>query len=493
MAGYNGGVQILDLSDPYNITAAGSIEDNEMLNLDRAWDISVFERGGRTYALVTSAYDTRSFHPPDYVDGVQVLDLTDPYNIVPASGITDNEALILSGADNAAIFELYGRTFAAVASYYEDGIQMLDLTDPYNIIPAGSIDGSTVPLLDVGSGIDVFDSGGRIYAAVASLSANSVWTFDLTDTHNIIPVDVITDDMDPALSGARGLAVFESDGSTYVTVASDEGMQMLDLTDVYNIAAADSLSYNHILRPGGAYGVDTFVLKDRTYAAAAFPNTDALIVLDTTNPYGIVTASHITDDDQLLLSGAVAVTTFVSGEKTFAATASFEGVQILDLTDPYNITLASSLIHHTGSRHGGAFGIAVFESDGHTYAAVTSLGGNGVQILDVSNPYGMVPAGSISDDPSLLLSGAFGIAVFELDDHTYAAVTSPDGVQILDLTDPHSIIPVYTIADQMFRPLSDARDVAIFQSDGHTYAAIASYADGGVQILQISTGDGSGS
>ena len=544
VAGYNGGVQILDLSDPYNITAAGSIEDNEMLNLDRAWDISVFETGGRTYALVTSAYDTRSFHPPDYVDGVQVLDLTDPYNIVPASGITDNEALILSGADNAAIFRSDGRTFAAVASYYEDGVQVLDLTDPYNIMPAGSIDGGTVPLLDVGSGIDIFDSDGRIYAAVASLGTNSVWTFDLTDTHNIIPVDVITDDVDPALSGARGLAVFESDGSTYVTATSDEGIQMLDLTDIYNIAAADSLSYNHILRLGGAYGVDTFTLKDRTYAAAAFPNTDTLIVLDTTNPYGIVTASHITDDDQLRLSGVVAVTTFVSGERTFVATGSFEGVQILDLTDPYNITsaggigadtspllggardvtifeidgrtyagvvsfndsvciidltdpynitLASSLVHHTGSRYGGAFGIAVFESDGHTYAAVTSLGDNGVQILDVSNPYGMVPAGNISDDPSLLLSGAFGIAVFESDGHTYAAVTSPDGVQILDLTDPHSIVPVYAIADQMFRPLSDARDVVIFQSDGHTYAAVASYADGGVQILQISTGDGSGS
>ena len=544
VAGYNGDVQTLDLSDPYNITTAGIIEDNEMLNLDRAWDISVFETGGRTYALVTSSYDTGSFRPPDYEDGVQVLDLTDPYNIVPTSGITDNAALILSGAHDAAIFGSNGRTFAVVTSYYEDGIQILDLTDPYNIIPAGSIDGGTVPLLDVGSGIDIFDSDGRIYAAVASLGANSVWTFDLADTHNIIPVDVITDDVDPVISGARGLAVFESDGSTYVTVTSDEGIQMLDLTDIYNIAAADSLMYNHMLRPGGAYGVDTFASKDRTYAATAFPNTDTVIVLDTTNPYGIVVASHITDDEQLLLSGVVAVTTFVSGERTYAATGSFEGIQILDLTDPYNIisaggigadtspllggardvtifeidgrtyagvvsfndsvciidltdpyniTLASSLIHHTGSRYGGAFGIAVFESDGHTYAAVTSLGHNGVQILDLSNPYGIVPAGSISDNSGLLLSGAFGIAVFESDDHTYAAVTSPDGVQILDLTDPHSIVPVYAIADQMFRPLSDARDVVIFQSDGHTYAAVASHADGGVQILQISTGDGSGS
>ena len=544
VAGYNGGVQTLDLSDPYNITTAGIIEDNEMLNLDRAWDISVFETGSRTYALVTSSYNTGSYRPPDYEDGIQMLDLTDPYNIVPTSGITDNAALILSGAHDAAIFGLDGRTYAAVTSYYEDGIQMLDLTDPYNIMPAGSIDGDTVPLLDVWSGIDIFDSDGRIYAAVASPGSNSVWSFDLTDTHNIIPADVITDDVDPVLSGARGLAVFESDGSTYVTVASDEGIQILDLTDIYNIAAADGLLYNHILRPGGAYSVDTFASKDRTYAAAVFPNTDTLIVLDTTNPYGVGTASHITDDDQLRLSGVVAVTIFVSDERTYAVTASFEGIQmldltnpyniisaggigadtspllggardvaifemdgrtyagvvsfndsvcIIDLTDPYNITLASSLIHHTGAGHRGAFGIAVFESDEHTYAAVTSLGDNEVQILDLTNPYGIIPADSISDDPGLLLSGAFGIAVFELDGHTYAAVTSLDGVQILDLTDPQSIMPVYAIADQIFRPLSDARDVAIFQSDGHTYAAVASYADGGVQILQISTGDGSGS
>ena len=57
----------------------------------------------------------------------------------------------------------------------------------------------------------------------------------------------------------------------------------------------------------------------------------------------------------------------------------------------------------------GAFSLRLksppFESGGHTYAAVVGLGDHGVQILNITNPYDITAASSITDTDSLLLNG----------------------------------------------------------------------------------------
>ena len=139
-----------------NLAAAGSIAGT--LELDGAQGVAVFESGGRTYAAVAAYTD----------DGLQVLDVTDPSAITAADSIGDTRALELSGASGVAVFESGGRTYAAVAAYTDDGLQVLDVTDPHDIAAAGSITDDDFLELDGASGVAVFESGGRTYAAVAA-------------------------------------------------------------------------------------------------------------------------------------------------------------------------------------------------------------------------------------------------------------------------------------------------------------------------------------
>ena len=188
----------------------------------------------------------------------QVIDLTDPYNIVPAGRISHDDGLVTIERPSIAIFESAGGTYAAVASY--EGIQVLDLTDPYNIVPAGIHRSG-------GYNIAIFESAGGTYAAVAS--RGGVQVLDLTDPYNIVPTDGISDDDNMALGSVRYIAAFESDGGTYAAVASREGMQVLDLTDPYNIVPA-----GHIYDDGSRYlspisGIDIFESANRTYAVTA--------------------------------------------------------------------------------------------------------------------------------------------------------------------------------------------------------------------------------
>ena len=107
-----------------NLPAAGSIANNSTLELDGARAITTFMSGGSTYAAVAARDD----------DGVQILDITNPSAVTAAGSITDpgtnTDALELNGASGIAVFESGDGTYAAVAAFEDDGVQILNITDP---------------------------------------------------------------------------------------------------------------------------------------------------------------------------------------------------------------------------------------------------------------------------------------------------------------------------------------------------------------------------
>ena len=86
------------------LTTAGSISDDDNSGLSGARYIATFESDGRAYAAVGSIVD----------DTFQILNLTDPYNITVVSGITDDDDLYLNGVLDIAMFESDDRAYAAV-------------------------------------------------------------------------------------------------------------------------------------------------------------------------------------------------------------------------------------------------------------------------------------------------------------------------------------------------------------------------------------------
>ena len=487
------GVQILDVTDPSAVTAAGSIANNGTLLLNSVRGIAAFESGDSTYVAVTALS----------VDGVQILDVTDPSAVTAAGNIADNSTLLLDGAFGITTFESGGSTYAAVASFTDDGVQILDVTDPSAITAAGSItDDAALELLGA-SGITTFESGDSTYAAVTSSSGiGGVQILDVTDPSAITAADSIGDTAALLLYGAEGITTFESGGSTYAAVASilDDGVQILDVTDPSAVTAAGSISDDGTntdeLELNGARGIATFTSGGSTYAAVTASIDDGVQILDVTDPSAVTAAGSITDGGALELLGARGIATFTSGGDTYAAvTASIDdGVQILRLTGPPasdagpGLTAADSITDTGALKLFNARGIATFESAGGTYAAVTGYLDYGVQILDVTDPYGITAAGSISDDAALELAGAWDVATFTSGGGTYAAVTAyfGDGVQILNVTDPSDITATDSIGDTETRELSGAFGIATFTSGSRTYAAVtALWDDDGVQILDV--------
>ena len=314
------GVQILDVTDPYGITAAGSITDGgnltDTLELAGAARIATFESGGHTYAAVTALLD----------DGVQILNITNPSNITAAGSITDTDSLGLDAADEITTFESGGHTYAAVTAIFDDGVQILDVTDPYDITAAGSIANGITAVLDGVQGITTFVSGGHTYAAASSGVGVQ-----------IIRIDAAPDTTPPviALRGTNPATVIVN--STYNepgAVCTDDGYGSTTLTSI-----SDTIDTSTI----GSYAV-TYSCTD-VAGHAATPVSRAVIV-KAAPPPAVLTLNATSNFGNDTFTSANDIAVFESGGSTYAAVAAgyeVDAVQILNITDPDSITAAGSI------------------------------------------------------------------------------------------------------------------------------------------------------
>ena len=362
-----------------------------------------------------------------------------------------------------------------------------DLITP--IEPVGNIRDTDGLLLFLTVGIDTFTLGDYTYAAVTSRIDHGVQILDITDPYNPVAAGNTRNIYNLLLTSAVGIDIFTLGDHTYAAVTSVIGVQILDITDPYNLVAAGNIGDTDDLLLNSAREIDTFTLGDHTYAAVTSRLDHGVQILDITDPYNPVAAGNIGDTDDLLLNSAREIDIFTLGDYTYAAVTSYvgNGVQILDITDPYNPVAAGNIGDTDDLLLNGANGIDTFTLGDYAYAAVTSYDGNGVQILDITDPYNPVATGNIKDTYDLLFYSPRGIDVFTLGDYTYAAVILgfEKGVQILDITDPYNPVAAGNIKDTDDLLLYNARGIDVFTLGDYAYAAVTANLENGVQILKI--------
>ena len=353
------------------------------------------------------------------------------------------------------------------------------------------------------NGVAVFDSGANTYAIVAGYDDDGVQIIDITDPGNPTASGAAADGANgfTKLDGPRGVAVFDSGANTYAIVTSyvDDGVQIIDITDPGNPtasgAAADGANgFTHL---NGARGVAVFDSGANTYAIVAGYHDDGVQIIDITDPANPTASGAATDGANGFteLDGPRGVAVFDSGASTYAIVAGYidNGVQIIDITDPANPTASSAAADRTNGfmKLGGPRDVAVFDSGANTYAIVTGYHDDGVMIIDITDPANPTASGAATDGANDFteLDGPSDVAVFDSGANTYAIVTgyNDDGVQIIDITDPANPTADDAAADGVnsFTELHGPRGVAVFDSGASTYAIVAGYRDNGVQIIRL--------
>ncbi len=362
--------------------------------------IDTAEVDGSTYAVV-------AFSRPEwwYLDGVQIVNVTDPHRAEHVSLAVDGRGGFdrLGGAVDVAVVPPVGGAaegaYVAAVSPRDGGIQVVNITDPASPSPASSLaaggGGSTYGPGQPG-GIAAFEAGGSAYVIAAMPGgAGGVYIANVTDPARPALVSSATDGAAgfDELAGASGVAVAEIGGSTYAVVASssDSGIQIVNITDPARPAAVSSAT-------DGASGFDE-------------------------------------------LAGASGVAVAEIGGSTYAvvASSSDSGIQIVNITNPSLPTPVSSATDGASgfARLSGASDVAVAGIGASTYAVVASMWDHGVQVVNITNPASPAPAAALSDGASGFdeMYTASGVATAVIGPALYALVTSfyDDGLQVIGI------------------------------------------------------------
>ena len=203
------GIQFVDITDPASPSAVLTVGDGVDFH-GNVWGIAIHETGDHTYALATISDD----------DAIQITDITDPANPSAVTTVRDGGDFELDYPVYIAIHEAGGRAYALVASFYDDAIQIIDITDPVRPTAAATVrDGGDFEL-DSPVHIAIHEAGGRAYAIIAASDDDAVQIIDITDPVRPAAAVTIRDGGDFELYDSRNIVIYENNGITYVLVSS---------------------------------------------------------------------------------------------------------------------------------------------------------------------------------------------------------------------------------------------------------------------------------
>ena len=457
----NDGIQIIDMTNPFLLVPAAAVTDDTDGFTALGWveEVAIAQISGRTYAVATTGNDG--------IYGIQIMDITEPAAAIRNAGWF----AAMYEASDVAIAQISGRTYAVISG---GGIQVVNITEPAAPTPVAAIDYADWPAaLDWGWEVAVTEISGRTYAVI---SGGGIQVVDITEPAAPILTSVITYDTDVCLHAA--------DLTCQTYPAAHGTAEFGSLVDAREVAIAQ--------------------ISGRTYAVIATFGDGGIQVVDITEPAAPTPAAAIANDAGGFTGRVWAervATADISG-RTYAVAAGSEGIRISDITNPAAPTLAAAITSWSDrfGTHYGAHDVAVTEISGRTYMVIIS-NDHVVQVVDITDPYAPAPSRPHSGPhtttpvPPVAVVGVGGlpkpdgasdVAVTEISGRTYMVIPGFN-TQIVDITEPAAPTPVAAIADDTggFTALGNAHEVAVAQISGRTYAVIAAFGDDGIQIVDI--------
>ncbi len=520
------GIQIVDITDPDNPTAAGHLADTADLALNGATGVAIYSVGGRTYAVVATTQD----------HGIQIVDITDPHNIFPAGKLTDTGGLRLKASHDLAIHTIGDRHYAVVGSITDAGVQIVDVTNPYNPVPKASIGDTSSAVLYGVTGVDTFSIGNRHYAIGTSDGDNGVQIIEMTavnaDAGDGLSVDagrtVVLDGSGSVSSGATPTYQWTQTGGTSVTLSAPTALR----TTFTAPSTPSTLIFQLAATHGGATSTDIVTVSVAPDAVGSPDKTAVALSL----------TDSVADSVYTYLASAIDVNVFEHGGKIYAVVASNnDSIHLLDITDPSNINElrhpspeSQSGNNNFNNAAGGTEAAPYVAIDGNPYIILSWSTSDAIQSFYIHDNGRLDELAATVDrikmdhaagliiytlqtrcdsTPGTVLftsRGAFstslacwGPKIIGMDDDDRAVVEPGDpvarqyaavvgqlshSVRIVDVTDPRDLgVPALKgqITDDHSTLLRGPIDIAHYQTNNRHYAVVAASQESGIQIVDI--------
>ena len=137
-----------------------------------------------------------------------------------------------------------------------------------------------------------------------------------------------------------------------------------------------------------------------------------------------------------------------------------------------------------------ATGIEIVEINTRTYALVASNLDNAMQIIDITHPQLPFPVSTVQKSGTEYsgLSGPHYVAALQVENATYAFVTSPstNSTQVIDITNPFQPNPVAVLQNGAeYTHLAKPLYIESIQTDDAAYALVGARTSNGIEIIKL--------
>ena len=276
------GVRIINISDPGSPLWVSSIVDsgrdtegNQFTKLQAPNGITTTVIGGKTYALITAAN-------PD--NGVQIIDISEPNNPLAISAVTDGAQFKeLSGALGVTTVVIGDQVYALVAAYGDSGVQIINISKPDTPTASDDINDDLQTELSGAVAVSVAVINGSTYAVVAANADDGIQILDISDPTDIKPVSQIAHG-DIKLDGAFSVKTITIADKTYalVSVYNHNSIQVLDISDPLNPKKQQTIIHgaNDFSALDGPVDIVTTVIAGRVYAVVTAIGSDGVQLIE---------------------------------------------------------------------------------------------------------------------------------------------------------------------------------------------------------------------
>ena len=320
-----------------------------MFNGSLSGDASSFVVPHTTFVSIDGSTYALSAHS----SGVLITNVNNPASPSFVAYVTDGQDGFtrLNSVQSIATTTIGSSTYALAASYFDHGVQIIDITNPYAPTPVSAVTNGQDNFTTLAFALSIATTtiGSSTYALVASSGNNGVQIIDITTPSSPTPASAITDGSNyTELSGAQSVTTTTIGSSTYALVAAsvDNGVQIINITTPSSPTPASAITdgQGNFTTLSGAQSITTTTIGSSTYALVAAKGDSGVQIINITNPYAPTSASSIIDnsDGFTELEDVSSITTITIGSSIYALTASSgdTGIEIINLN--YPLTIKSS-------------------------------------------------------------------------------------------------------------------------------------------------------
>lgn len=473
---YSEGIRLIDITDISSPQLGTLIRDDQYgFEIEHPLQLDAATINGLPYVLVANYYE----------DAIQIIDITDPDFPVSASTFSSEG---MTSLHDIVTTQIGSHTFAVTTSSYDHTVTIVDVSDPHSPTLASQVSRTDTGFeyLDTPQYLDVVHFGESVLVVVPSYFDESVTLIDITDPHSPTASFAALNGRDgfEALIGPTDISAVSYGSDAYIVVASyfGNGIQIGEITDIHRLVGHSTISagFEYSLPLSATSGISTITIANATYALTATSSSDVVQVTDVSSPQEPVFVSLIHHNaHDFVLDGPVGIETATISDTPYAFILGFlsDTVQVVDLSDPYEPISA----HQIRDDIDFPIEAELVWIDEIPYLVLVSRSDDTVQIFDVSDPTDTVLVANIPD----LLRAVQGLDIIDTPDGIFAVLYSfsPNIMHVIDITNPFVPDLVATVRDAPYLDKVTGMDSIVVGDQ--TLMAISGYRADSLSILDM--------